>query len=203
MSSQTYSKRQPAKKVFAPIFRDANHQFNTSDEENAPEFLLLPTGEAVNRIHICGTLVETGTESDDFAWGTVQGPSGENYSLNAGRFQEKAQQVLRAAEPPVMVAVTGKARVNNNGYSVIQATYISPVSDADYDLWVEHAGQATIDRIESMLADDAIEADRAREVYGSDTGEQYSEILKEYRDLALDALDNTAEEILAATEASD
>lgn len=203
MSSQTYSERQPAKKVFAPVFRDANHQFTTSDEENATQFLLLPTGEAISRVHICGTLVETGTESDDFAWGTVQGPSGENFSINAGQFQQKAQQALRVVEPPLMVAVTGKARVNNNGYSVIQATHISPVSDADYDLWVERAGRATIERIESMLADASVEAGRVREVYSESGGDQYAEQLAQYRDLALDALDNTAEEILAATEPAD
>ncbi len=202
MSSQTYSRRQPAKKVFAPVFRDANHQFTSSDEENAPQFLLLPTGEEVNRIHICGTLVETGTESDDFAWGTVEGPSGENYSLNAGRFQEKAQQVLRVAEPPIMVAVTGKARVNNNGYSTIQATHVSPVTDADYDLWVEHTGRATIDRIKTTLAGGTPGGDLARDVYG-DGGDQYAEQLKQYRDLALDALDNTADEILAAIDPDD
>lgn len=199
MSSQTYSRRQPAKKVFAPVFRDANHQFTSSDEENAPQFLLLPTGEEVNRVHICGTLVETGTEGDDFAWGTVEGPSGENYSLNAGQFQEKAQQVLRVAEPPIMIAVTGKARVNNNGYSTIQATHISPVTDADYDIWVKHTGRDTIGRIETTLEGGTPESDLARNVY-DDGGDEYSEQLKKYRDLTLDALDNTADEILAATD---
>jgi len=200
MSSQTY-RRQPAKRVFAPAFRDANHQFTSSDEENAPQFLLLPTGEKVNRVHICGTLIETGTESDDFAWGTVEGPSGENYSLNAGRFQEAAQQVLRIAEPPIMVAVTGKARVNNNGYSTIQATHISPVTDADYDIWVKHTGRDTINRIKTTLAGDTPESDLVRDVYGD--GDRYSEQLKKYRDLSLNALNNTLDEILAATDPDD
>lgn len=202
MSSQTYAKREPAKKVFAPIYRDADHQFTADvDTDNPPQYVLLPTGDRINRIHICGTLVEVGSEGDDFAWGTVEGPSGENYSLNAGRFQEKAQRILRAANPPVMVAVTGKARVNNNGYSVIQASHISPVTDADYDLWVRRAAQATIERIEAMVDGTAPDGERARNEYGS-AGE-YDERLEQYRDLALDAVETTIDDILAATEPAD
>jgi RPA family protein len=203
MSSQTYSERQPAKKVFAPVYRDANHQFTANqDQENAPQYVLLPTGERINRIHICGTLVEVGSEGEEFAWGTVEGPSGEGFSLNAGQYQEKARQILKTAEPPVMVAATGKARVNNNGYSVIQATYISPVTDADYDLWVRRTAEATVERFEAMLTGTSPDGDRARNVYGESDG-QYADQLTQYRDLALEAVEQTIDDILAATEQSD
>lgn len=203
MSSQTYTQRQPAKKVFAPVFQDATHHFTAdSDRDNAPQYLLLPTGERANRVHICGTLVDAGSEGDDFAWGTVEGPSGERFSLNAGRYQEKAQRILRTIEPPLMVAATGKARVDNNGYAVIQATYLSQVTDADWDLWVSRAGHATIRRIEAMANGVATDGDRAREVYGNGDG-QYDTQLDRYRKLVAGAINSTIDDIIAATDSVD
>ncbi|MDY7082565.1 MAG: DNA-binding protein, partial [Halobacteria archaeon] len=50
----TRMQREVAKRVFAGEFRDASHTFKESDDERAPSYLLLPTGQKANRVFVVG-----------------------------------------------------------------------------------------------------------------------------------------------------
>ncbi|MFB6177809.1 MAG: DNA-binding protein, partial [Halobaculum sp.] len=51
--------REVARRVFAAEFNDGSHSFKESEDERAPLYLLLPTGERANRVFLVGTLTET------------------------------------------------------------------------------------------------------------------------------------------------
>jgi hypothetical protein len=54
--SQSVPTREVARRVFASEFNDAAYTFKESDDERAPVYLLLPTGERANRVFLVGTL---------------------------------------------------------------------------------------------------------------------------------------------------
>src|SRR5699024_10593186 len=103
--------REVARRVFAREFSDGSDTFKESDEERAPVYLLLPTGERANRIFFVGTLTETeDVGSDSEYWqGRVVDPTGTFY-VYAGQYQPEAASALREIEPPEYVAVAGKPR---------------------------------------------------------------------------------------------
>jgi RPA family protein len=57
--------REVARRVFAREFNDAGYTFKESDDERAPVYSLLPTGERANRILAVGTLTETEDVGED------------------------------------------------------------------------------------------------------------------------------------------
>ena len=50
--------REVARRVFANEFNVATHAFKESEDERAPNYILLPTGIRANRVFIVGTLTQ-------------------------------------------------------------------------------------------------------------------------------------------------
>ena len=69
-------------------FNDVIYVFKESDDELAPNYALLPTGDRANRVFIVGTLTETtDVGSDSEYWqGRVVDPTGSFY-VYAGQYQ--------------------------------------------------------------------------------------------------------------------
>lgn len=65
MSSNEIPTREVARRVFAQEFNDAGYTFKESDDERAPVYLLLPTGESANRVFLVGTLTEKEDVGED------------------------------------------------------------------------------------------------------------------------------------------
>src|SRR6056297_3415331 len=103
--------REVARRAFAREFNDAGYTFKESDDERAPVYLLLPTGEKANRVFVVGTLTETEDIGDDSEYwrGRVVDPTG-TFFVYAGQYQPDAASALRDAETPQYVAVVGKPR---------------------------------------------------------------------------------------------
>ena len=90
------SGREVARRLFAREFNDATYTFKESDDELAPNYTLLPTGERANRLFFVGTLTETeDVGSDSEYWqGRVVDPTGTFY-VYAGQYQPEAANTLR------------------------------------------------------------------------------------------------------------
>ncbi|MFW6265140.1 MAG: DNA-binding protein, partial [Halanaeroarchaeum sp.] len=91
MSESQTPTREVARRVFAAEFNDATYTFKESDDERAPLYALLPTGERVNRVFIVGTLTETediGNENEYWR-GRVVDPTG-TFFVYAGQYQPEA-----------------------------------------------------------------------------------------------------------------
>ncbi|GGL49252.1 hypothetical protein GCM10009039_04290 [Halocalculus aciditolerans] len=178
--------REVARRVFATEFNDATFTFKESDDERAPLYSLLPTGEQANRVFIVGTLTETEDvgEESEYWRGRVVDPTG-TFFVYAGQYQPEAASALRDLDAPTYVAIVGKPRTYETDDGTVNVSVrpesITEVSEATRDRWVVETAERTLDRIEAFDEEGNEYAARAREEYG--------ENLAPYRDAVVQALE--------------
>jgi RPA family protein len=189
--------REVARRVFAREFSDGSDTFKESDEERAPVYLLLPTGERANRIFFVGTLTETeDVGSDSEYWqGRVVDPTGTFY-VYAGQYQPEAASALREINPPEYVAVAGKPRTyetdDGDTNVAVRPESITTVDAATRDRWVVETAQRTIERIQTFEAE--------TNEYARMAEERYDLPLENYRREAVSALESLEDEDEVAAE---
>ncbi|MDZ7729775.1 MAG: DNA-binding protein [Natrialbaceae archaeon] len=189
--SESQVTREVARRVFATEFNDATYTFTESDDERAPNYALLPTGERANRVFVVGTLTETEDVGDDSEYwrGRVVDPTGTFY-VYAGQYQPEAAAVLRDAEPPIYVAVVGKPRTyepDDGSINVsIRPESISIVDADTRTRWVVETATRTLDRIDRFEAAD----DDPTQEYIAMATDQYETSMDRYREAVVSALEN-------------
>jgi RPA family protein len=183
--------REVARRVFAREFNDGSDTFKESEDERAPVYLLLPTGERANRIFFVGTLTETeDIGSDSEYWqGRVVDPTGTFY-VYAGQYQPEAASTLREVEPPEYVSVAGKPRTyeTDDGETnvAVRPESITVVDDATRDRWVVETAEQTVERIQAFEAD--------TNEYARMAEERYELPLENYRREVVSALESLEED---------
>ncbi|WP_277554357.1 RPA family protein [Halobaculum limi] len=183
--SQNTLTREVARRVFATEYNDASYTFKESDDDRAPLYLLLPTGERANRVFIVGTLTEKEDVGEDSEYwrGRIVDPTGTFFTY-AGQYQPEAASALRELEPPAYVAVVGKPRTyetdDGNVNVSVRPESITTVDAATRDRWVAETAARTLDRIEAF--------DDEGNEYARMAREQYDLPVEEYRDAAVAAL---------------
>lgn len=189
-SNQTPN-REVALRAFATEFNDATHTFREEDDDMAPVYALLPTGEKSNRVFIIGTLTETENvgEEDDYWRGRIVDPTGTIFTY-AGQYQPEAEAFLRNAEPPTYVAVTGKPRTYETDDETVNVSlrpeHIAEVDEATRQRWISETARHTLDRIEAFGAGTGAYEQMAREEYGDN--------LDTYRESVIQALQSLEDE---------
>src|SRR6056297_1286195 len=189
--------REVARRVFAGEFNDATHTFKESDEERAPVYVLLPTGERANRIFIVGTLTETEDVGEDSEYwqGRVVDPNGGTFFVYAGQYQPDAASMLRELEPPAYVAVVGKPRTYETDEGDVNVSIrpesISEVDEATRDRWVVEAAERTLERIRRFT--DADPEDPDIDEYVAMAHEEYGDDVEPYRQAVVGALESMEE----------
>ena len=180
--------REVARRAFAAEFNDASYTFRESDDERAPIYLLLPTGERANRVFVVGTLTEKENigEESEYWRGRVVGPTGTFFAY-AGQYQPEAAATLREIEPPAYVAIVGKPRTyepeDGDGVLVsIQPESVSVVDANTRDRWVVETAERTLDRIEAF--------DEEGNEYARMARERYDHSVETYRDRVIEALES-------------
>jgi uncharacterized protein len=183
--------RELAQRVFASEFNDASYTFKESDDERAPLYVLLPTGERANRVFVVGTLTEktdVGEESE-YWQGRVVDPTG-TFFVYAGQYQPEATNFLREVEPPAYVAVVGKPRTYETDDGSINVSLrpesITEVDAETRDRWVVETANRTLERIERFDDETNEYATMAREDYELPVENYHRELLS-----ALESLDET------------
>ena len=181
--------REVARRVFATEFNDASYTFKESEDERAPVYLLLPTGERANRVFIVGTLTEKEDVGEDSEYwrGRVVDPNGDTFFVYAGQYQPDAASVLRELETPAYVSVVGKPRTyqaddEDDVYVSVRPESITEVDTATRDRWVVETAERTLERVQAF-DDEANEYARMAE-------EQYDIQVEEYRTRAIAALES-------------
>ena len=177
--------RQVAKRAFAAEINHATFVFKQSDEERAPNFALLPSGEVANRYFIVGTVTEVNdVGNDDEYWqARVVDPTGTMF-VYAGQYQPQAAAFLSSLEPPAYVAVTAKpATFESEGeiYVSLRPETITRVDEATRDRWVAE----TIERTETRL--DAYEQGDSQNEFVAMAREQYDTDPVTYREAVNEA----------------
>ncbi|AEH36418.1 RPA family protein [Halopiger xanaduensis] len=153
--SQAELTREVARRVFASEFNDSTYSFKESDDERAPNYALLPTGDRANRVFIVGTLTETEDVGEDSEYwrGRVVDPTG-TFFVYAGQYQPEAAATLRDTEPPAYVSVVGKPRTYETEDGTVNVSVrpenIAVVDDDTRDRWVVETAERTLERIEAF-----------------------------------------------------
>jgi len=179
--------REVARRAFASEFNDAEFTFKESDDERAPLYALLPTGESANRVFVVGTLTETEDIGDDSEYwrGRVVDPTG-TFFVYAGQYQPDAASALRDAETPQYVAVVGKPRTFETDDGSVNVSLrpesITEVDEATRDRWVVETAERTMARLDAFDEEANEYAERARAEYGED--------VSAYRQAVLEALED-------------
>ena len=186
--------REVAKRVFAEEFNNATSTFTESDEDRAPVYSLLPSGEKANRVFVVGTLTETTDVGNDSEYwqARIVGPTGTFFAY-AGQYQPEAASVLRNAEAPAYVAVVGKARTyetDDGDVNVsIRPESINIVDGEARDAWVAETAEQTKARLEAFDPDDPTENDDERN-YDAMAVDLYDPDLDAYEAMVSNALDD-------------
>ncbi len=189
--------REVARRAFAAEFNDATYTFKESDDDRAPVYSLLPTGERANRVFVVGTLTETEDVGDDSEYwrGRIVDPTGTFFAY-AGQYQPEATSVLRETETPEYVAVVGKPRSYETDEGEVNVSLrpesITVVDDDTRNRWVVETADRTLDRIDAF--DDADE-------YAAMAETQYEPDLSVYRDQVIAALEDLENDAEVAAEA--
>jgi RPA family protein len=184
--------REVARRVFAREFNDATYTFKESDDDRAPVYVLLPTGQRANRVFVVGTLTETEDVGEDSEYwqGRVVDPNGDTFFTYAGQYQPDAASMLRELEPPAYVSVVGKPRTYETDDGEVNVSVrpesISEVDEATRDRWVVETAERTIERIQAFEEDSADE-------YVQMAHEQYDLPVENYRRSAVQALESLQE----------
>ncbi|OYR54469.1 RPA family protein [Halorubrum halodurans] len=201
--SQSTPTREVARRVFASEFNDAGYTFKESDDERAPVYLLLPTGESANRVFFVGTLTEKEDVGEDSEYwrGRVVDPTG-TFFVYAGQYQPEAASKLRDLEPPAYVAVVGKPRTYETDDGTVRVSVrpesITEVDATVRDRWVAETAERTIERVAAFDHEGNEYARMARDEYDLDPETYKAAALS-----ALEDLDDTDELADDAGEADD
>ena len=172
-------RREVAYRLFAAEFEDADFSYSESDEERAPNYVISPTGGRVNRLFVVGVLTEVENASEDVLRARIVDPTGA-FVVYAGQYQPEAQAFFERADPPMFVAITGKARTfqpedSDVTYTSIRPENVNEVDAETRDRWNVGTARQTLTRVRTMAH--ALQRDErgdelraALEADGIDTG---------------------------------
>jgi len=186
--------REVARRVFAREFNDASYTFKESDDDRAPVYVLLPTGQRANRVFLVGTLTETEDVGEDSEYwqGRVVDPNGDTFFMYAGQYQPDAASMLRELEPPAYVSVVGKPRTYETDEGDVNVSVrpesISQVDEATRDRWVVEAAERTLERIRRFNEADPEDPDI--DEYVAMAHEEYGGDVEPYRQSVVGALES-------------
>jgi len=192
--------REVAARAFAREFNDASYTFQESDDERAPRYLLLPTGERANRVFLVGTLTEKEDVGEDSEYwrGRVVDPTGTFFAY-AGQYQPDAASMLRDLEPPAYVAVVGKPRTYETDDGTtnvsVRPESITVVDESVRDRWVVETAERTLDRVEAF--DGGATTESSGEGGDAAGANEYAAMARERYDLPVDTYAREAAEALA------
>lgn len=165
--------REVAKRVFAAELNEATYTFKTSQDERAPVYVALPTGERANRVFITGTVTDVeniGNESEYLRVRVVD-PTG-TFWVYAGQYQQDVRTRLKKIQPPEFVAIVGKPRTYRTDDGLINVSLVPEdvgVIDVDTrNAWVHETAQRTFERVASARETSPKVAALVREQYGHD-----------------------------------
>lgn len=124
------------------------------DDEYATQYFELPTGHLINRVFLCGALIDkqdigTDTPFYNLKISDIKGM----IEANVGQYSPAvAQIVAENIEFPCFVAVIGKIKsreYNEKVYFGIAAESITEIDEAAYERWIAETEVHTIERQDS------------------------------------------------------
>lgn len=201
MSQSNYT-QQVARRVFAAEFNDSTHTFKESDDDRAPVFALLPTGQRANRVFIVGTVTEiedvSDPDSEAYMRARVVGPTGTFYAY-AGQYQPDPRNTLIGLDTPSYVAIGGKPRTFESDSGDINVSlrpeFITETDAEQRNQWVRETADRTLDRIQNSDQSNP-DVQMAADEYEQSTASYIEPVIEALS--SLDSIDELAEDPEAA-----
>ncbi len=156
--------REVAWRVFASEFNESNLEIEGS-EERAPSYLVTPLGAKINRIYAVGVLTEKENIGDpeEPMWRARVTDQTGTFFVSAGQYQPEVTSTLTNMEPPIFVAVVGKASTyepdEDTFLTSIRAEIIKEVTEDQRNNWIIEAARSLKNRLQV-----AIEASKMDEI---------------------------------------
>lgn len=143
--------RESAKRVFAGEYKLVDEFYKESDDDKAPNYALLPSGEKANRVLVMGTLTDKDEVSDNF-WSMRVFDGTDSFIVSAGQYQPNALRQLKNIDTPEYVSVVAKTS-NFEGedgslISTLTAENMTVVDETMRNTWVKETARQTLDRLE-------------------------------------------------------
>lgn len=153
--------RQFSHRVFARELNDSLYRFKESEDDMAPKFSLLQTGEKANRIFHVGQFIESERVGPDDNIrrariidnsGDPENETAETLFAYAGQYQPEAADAIDEIETPAYVAMVGKPDTYEDDEGEIRLSirpeFITEVTRQQRDYWVLEAARHTLNRID-------------------------------------------------------
>lgn len=180
-------KREVSVRAFGSEINDIGHTFKESDDDRAPKYSLLPTGEKANRVFVVGALTET-TTVDDGQYVARVNDLTETIRLYANHdWQPQPAMTLQSIAPPKFVSVVGKISIyekdGETNVSLQPETIMTLPEDEGMsvrDYWVLETADLTVKRLDDFGPNSDKYDSMAIQEYGGD--------LKGYRKSAANAI---------------
>jgi len=156
--------REVAWRVFASEFNESTLELE-GEEERAPSYLVTPLGAKLNRVYAVGVLTEKENIGDpeEPMWRARVTDQTGTFFVSAGQYQPEVTSTLTNMEPPLFVAVVGKANTyepdEDTFLTSIRAETIKEVTEEQRDNWIVEAARSLKKRLEV-----AIEASKMDEI---------------------------------------
>ncbi len=148
--------REVAWRVFAREFNDSDLMIE-SEDDRSPSYLVTPLGAKINRVYLVGVLTECeniGTDEEPMWRARVTDPTG-TYFVSAGQYQPEVATTLANMEPPIFVAVVGKANTyepdEETFLTSVRAEMIKEVDEEQRNIWILEAARSLKNRLEIAM----------------------------------------------------
>ncbi|MFP4000574.1 MAG: RPA family protein [Thermoplasmata archaeon] len=148
--------REVAWRVFASEFNESTLEIE-GEEERAPSYLVTPLGAKLNRVYAVGVLTEKENIGDpeEPMWRARVTDQTGTFFVSAGQYQPEVTSTLTNMEPPLFVAVVGKASTyepdEDTFLTSIRAETIKEVTEEQRDNWIVEAARSLKKRLEVAM----------------------------------------------------
>ncbi len=186
--------REVAKRLFARELDDSTFRFEEGDDDRAPVYSLLPTGEKANRVYMVGSATEVQDVGEDGEYWQLRAvdPAGNPFFAYAGQYQPEAAATIRNLDTPQFVAVVGKPRTYETDDGDINVSLrpeeVNVVDETTRNRFAIEAAEKTLDRIEAVR-------DGVLDEYIEMADEEYDVDLEPYQQAAIEALEDVDEKV--------
>lgn len=151
--------RQTAKRVVPTELNAAHTVQQPGEEDQSPNYLVLPSGDGANRVLVAGVVTDVTDEGTDNEYLRMQATdiTGESFFAYAGEYQKDAKAQMKDLDAPEFVSVVGKPRTfeKDDGQILVSIAPedIQTISQREYyDILIETADN-TIARLNGERGD--------------------------------------------------
>lgn len=164
--------REPAYRVLAKELMVSDEYYKLDpDQDKSPNYLVLPSGEDVNRVMVSGSVTTIEEVAEDYWKAKISDGSGSHSLIFAGEWQREVANKLRETDVPEFVSVVGKPQVEEVGGNMI--TSIRPeefntIESLVRDYRIYEATKMTLSRLGSdgsERSEESYTSDEVKEVY--------------------------------------